>query len=372
MAIDFLIVGQGVAGSLLARSLLARGVTVRITDADRVNSASQVAPGIVNPLAGQRLKPAWCVDDALPHAVATYQAIEAETGNTGRFWHPTPIVRVILDDAQRAIFDKRFHEDSARPYIGEVLAPGALGPDIHDAHGSFVARCSGWLDAAALTRHLRQRFAEAGQFVPSTGHEPHADAVGAPLPIGGEAVGRVIFCDGWRGANGPWFGSLPWRPARGEMLDVTTERPFLPEPYRGCILNRSKWLLPLGDNRYRAGASYAWDDFEGGPTDEKREEILDGLRALVRASFKVSNHRVGVRPVIAGHRPVAGLHPLYPRLGIFNGLGSKGVLHAPWLADRLADHLLNGTDLPSDADVGRRKFSKSPRAGKSATSAPAT
>ncbi len=50
---DFLIVGQGLAGSLLAWELMQRGAKVLIVDNGMPN-ASQVAAGLINPITGMR------------------------------------------------------------------------------------------------------------------------------------------------------------------------------------------------------------------------------------------------------------------------------------------------------------------------------
>ena len=54
MQVDFLIVGQGLAGSLLAQELLRRGRTVHVVDDHWKSSASQVAAGLMTPLTGRR------------------------------------------------------------------------------------------------------------------------------------------------------------------------------------------------------------------------------------------------------------------------------------------------------------------------------
>ncbi|HBA65740.1 MAG TPA: FAD-dependent oxidoreductase, partial [Methylococcaceae bacterium] len=54
MDIDFLIVGQGLAGSLLAFELIQRNAQVMVVDDGREN-ASEVAAGLINPVTGIRL-----------------------------------------------------------------------------------------------------------------------------------------------------------------------------------------------------------------------------------------------------------------------------------------------------------------------------
>ncbi len=46
-----------------------------------------------------------------------------------------------------------------------------------------------------------------------------------------------------------------------------------------------------------------------------------------------------------------GLHPSYPQVGIFNGLGTKGCLLAPYFAAHMADFLTGKNKLMQEVDV---------------------
>ena len=52
---DFLIIGQGIAGTLLAEELLANQQSVFIIDKYHPNSSSNIATGIVNTITGRKL-----------------------------------------------------------------------------------------------------------------------------------------------------------------------------------------------------------------------------------------------------------------------------------------------------------------------------
>lgn len=352
MAVDFLIVGQGLAGNLLALELKDRGATILIVDPGDLHSASRVAPGIINPLAGKKLHPVWRVDDHLPCAVDTYSRIG--TLLEQKFFHPTPIIRVIKDSTQAGLLQERAAQPEAAQFIGETLGPGQIGPPVHDPFGSFIARGSGWLDTAQIIASLRQHWHRDGLISPTLLSPGKVQPDGDTIRWNGKAFGCCVFCEGWQAGTNEWFSWIPWTPARGEMLDLhTQDAPFMPPHLEGCILNRGQWLLPLGNGYYRAGASYAWDDFEAPPSREKEEEILQSIHSLVDVSFSVVGHKTGVRPAISDRFPVLGRHPDHPQIALLNGFGSKGVLVGPWLARQLADHLLNDTPLPHEVDAQR-------------------
>jgi glycine/D-amino acid oxidase-like deaminating enzyme len=84
-----------------------------------------------------------------------------------------------------------------------------------------------------------------------------------------------------------------------------------------------------------------------------RAGLERGLSALHHEPARVVAHQAAVRPIIRESRALIGLHPVREKLGFFNGLGSKGSLHAPFFARQLAAHLVDGAPLEPEADVRR-------------------
>ena len=75
-AYDFIIVGQGIAGSLIAHFLLQHNKKILVIDKFNPNSASNIAAGVVNPITGRRMVKSWLIDDVLPFAKSTYRLLE--------------------------------------------------------------------------------------------------------------------------------------------------------------------------------------------------------------------------------------------------------------------------------------------------------
>jgi glycine/D-amino acid oxidase-like deaminating enzyme len=68
---------------------------------------------------------------------------------------------------------------------------------------------------------------------------------------------------------------------------------------------------------------------------------------------EVTGHLAGVRPCTADNRPFLGTHPEEPRFHVFNGLGPRGTVWAPTLAEEMADYLATGKPLRPDCDLRR-------------------
>jgi glycine/D-amino acid oxidase-like deaminating enzyme len=113
------------------------------------------------------------------------------------------------------------------------------------------------------------------------------------------------------------------------------------------------FLLPLGNDIFRLGSTYDWDDLSDKPTESAKANLLSKLASFLNTKVEVIDHQAGVRPAIADRRPVAGLHPDYPQMAIFNGLGARGVMIAPWLGKQFLELLLHQKPLNEEIDLNR-------------------
>ena len=170
------------------------------------------------------------------------------------------------------------------------------------------------------------------------------DATGVRLPRLGLRAEGLIFCEGAEGRYNPFLPPLNFNPVKGEILTLR-----LPQMRELRPLHRGVWLAHLHGDRFLAGSTWDWDNLDETPTDAGRETILAGIRPLVTGPVEVVGHRAAVRPTLKSMRQVVGRLPDEPRLGVFNGLGSRGSLFAPWLAGMFAGHLTR--DEPLDPEV---------------------
>jgi len=52
-------------------------------------------------------------------------------------------------------------------------------------------------------------------------------------------------------------------------------------------------------------------------------------------------------------RPFVGLHPANPKVGILNGMGTKGCSLAPYFAKQLAEQLIFDKPISAEANINR-------------------
>ena len=336
-----LVVGQGLAGTLVSHAALQRGWDCHVMDSGQP-SASSVAAGMFNPMSFRRIIEVW---DARPHIdsmTATYRAFEADLGES--FLHFLPILKQI-PNAEYAEEWNRKALDS--PWIEPVRSDAEVLQRFPDAvpspgHGYGLVQGGGWLDLPRLIQAWRDRLMEEGRF--TAGQWSAAQAQKA----NDDGWDTIIDCRGCGAALDSTAGPLDIRANRGEILTVKPDGSggaSLPDTH---ILNFGKWTLPTKPGSWRLGASYEWNRIDLDPTPETRDFLMASLRRAApnTATRMTVRHDVGLRPVSKDRRPAVGPHPTISSLHVFNGLGTRGVLIGPRWSHLLCDSLVGKAQLP--------------------------
>ncbi len=346
--VDVLIIGQGLAGSLLAWELQRRGRSVVVVDDDHASSSSRAAAGLVNAIVGTRLVKTEDAELLVPAARALYRKLEAAFDR--RFFHERPMLRLFRTDQERARWEERRQDPEYRAWINESWPIGEPPAAVHAPLGGFVQHRTGFLDTNALLDTLRDHLDQQQNRIVARIDPAAVTPVGDEVQWQAITARCAIFCEGYRLRDNPWFDWLPMKPIKGEILTLHSRKP-LPR----AIINAGKWIVPFEDELFRLGATYDHDRLDTLPTHEAREQLLAALPALLQQppACEVVAHRVGIRPRSGDRRPLLGFHPHHAGLGVFNGFGSHGALLIPWYASRMADRIDGINTIPASADIRR-------------------
>lgn len=331
------IVGQGLAGSLVAWELLQHGIIPTVHDPYPAVSSSRIAPGVINPLIGKRkLQVSWNAETCLPVARATFADIE-RASSTQLLRH-IPLLRVFASAAASEQWNELKGSEAARWLSTEDVAPGVVD-GIHVPFGGVVSHDVSVVDYGVVIDVVRGLLERNGVVVAHRMDAvPDADV--------------VIWCEGWTMTRNPLWNWLAMEPVKGEVLDVVVDgRPGTMIIAGSCV------AVPMHHDVYRIGATYDWDDLTETPTEAVREQLQTLCEDLFRTPVTVIGHHAAVRPAARSKRPYVGRHPLHPQHVLFNGLGTKGGLVGPYYARQLVEHLLADTAI--DTDVNVRSFWRS-------------
>ncbi len=338
-----LIVGQGIAGTMLAYVLQRKGAQVTVADTNLPGKSSAVAAGIINPVTGKRFVKSWRLDDFFPVAQQMYQALETELGV--KIWEERPILRLLESAEETNNWSARCTLPEYEGYMSAAKDAGSwsglLKPGFHFGVINKAAR----VNFTNLLSAFRAKVQAAGQLL---NKEVKYDDTERLL----EEYDKVVYCEGYQAQNNPFFPALPWQLAKGESLLIRFEDPNAANVT--TTLKKTTLITPLGDGLFWTGGSFQWHYPDLEPSESEKDYILMGLKKLLSAPFEVVGHSAGVRPAVKDRRPFLGESEVLPNVYMFNGLGAKGALLAPYWAGHLAEHLWAGAPIDKEVWVGRK------------------
>jgi len=330
-AVDYLIVGQGLAGSVLAALLLERGKSFLVVDDGHRGTASRAAGGIINPITGKRLNRPALISELLREAFSTYPRIETLLG--APIFSPRNVLRLFVDETERRRWELKRQLQEYQGYV----SPGhpEVPSNLVQTYGGFEIRTAAQLDIRHLIKKLRCLLIERHLLY-------EAPLQYDQIRLSGEAVEWrdirarfLVFCEGYRMRENPYFNAIKLNPAKGEVLTLKA-----PEFRDSRIVQCGKWIFRSLAGEILAGTTYTWDRLDEAPTSEGEEQLRKGIGSFCKFDFEIEDHRAGVRAVTkADNRPIVGVHPKWPRLAILNGFGSKGALQVPFAARQLLENL---------------------------------
>jgi glycine/D-amino acid oxidase-like deaminating enzyme len=342
---DFIIVGQGIAGSVLALSLLKANYSVLVIDDPGLSSCSRVAAGIWNPVVFKRLTKSWLADDVVPELQAFYTDASKLLGV--KLIRERVIIKPFTEQQEKNLWIKKAQSDNR-----------FLDPDtyhhLHITEQDTLADYSNVLQAGNLEVKLflektREYLLQNGSYLIEAFDHKLLQRNAPAILYKNASAEHIIFCEGHLLSKNPDFAYIPLKPAKGEVLTIRCEAMLL----NNDILNKGIFILPLGDHTYKVGATYDWEDLSDTPTEAAKQTLIGKLKAVISVPFEVVAHEAGVRPAVIDRRPVVGTHPVYDNHHLFNGFGTKAVMLAPYFAKAFVASFRDGKPLDPEVDPNR-------------------
>lgn len=346
--LDYIIVGQGLAGSAIALQLLKRGKKILIIDELSQNTSSRIAAGLFNPVTGKNASKTWMADALFPYLHQFYTDAEHVTG--GKFFNPMPLYRPFASALEQNEWMAKSADDHLKSYIEAVHVKPQFDGIVKDQFGGLLLKQCGYLNTLQYLKSVRTYLGSVARVVEERFMEELLEINGQHIAYRQWKARKIIFCLGERSTTSMWFKDLPIRPLKGETLTIKTDWK------KDVILNRGVYMVPgMVSGEFRVGATYNLDDLTPEITAEAREELEKKLNELACFPYEVEGQTWGLRPTTRDRRPILGSHPKYDRIVIFNGLGTKGVSLAPYFSEVLVRWLENSEVLNKEVSITRYK-----------------
>jgi glycine/D-amino acid oxidase-like deaminating enzyme len=344
--VDYLIVGQGIAGTLLAYFLLEQHQKILIIDDNKPFPATQVAAGIINPITGRRYVKSWRVEELIPFATTTYRQIEQKLGID--IYHPYPVLRALFSPKEENDWLKRSIESGYEKYILEEAVLEHYANYTKPAFTYGELRHTAQVQIGKMATAFRAIWTKQNLILTEAFNYQEVKIETTGVNYKNINAKKIIFCEGYAGKFNPFFSYLPFRGVKGEALLVRiTDADF------SKILKHRVFIVPMGKNTYWIGSTDDQNFEDELPTLNNRQKLETNLQEILTIPFEVLSHQAAVRPTVKDRRPFLGLHPNYAQLGIFNGLGTKGASLGPFFANQMANFLLRGEEIDDAVNIHR-------------------
>ncbi|WNJ21385.1 FAD-binding oxidoreductase [Pontibacter sp. G13] len=347
---QIVIIGGGLAGSFMAARLCHQGHEVTLIDDRTPTSASRVAAGLYNVITGRFGAKTWMAETLLSEIESFYQIPEFQSLKA--HVHPMPIYRPFreiqhynkwLGKAEDPAFSKlvAFHEQPILP------------DQIDNPHGGIVILPCGWIDSRALVESMQELLVRdyGLNLVETAISYDQIDLAQKQISLGGiqERFDEIVFCEGPRLNDNPFFPQVEVIPNKGEILRI--EAPDLELPF---VLSKKVYVISHDDHTFIVGSNYENHPPHTDPTEAAKEEISSHLQKAIRVPFRVVDQWAGIRPTTKNRRPIIGTHGQYPYAHILGGFGTKGMLLSAHFSRVLAERISGqATPIPNEASLLR-------------------
>ena len=341
---DYLIVGLGLAGVAFCEQLQKSNRSFVVFE-DSSQQSSKVAAGLYNPTVLKRFTVAWRGPELMMKSIPMYRELEKKLQ--------------IQIDSQRSIWRKLNNVSDQNNCLVASDQPGlesfleseiaeSSNASVHAPFGFGVVNQTGTIDTRQLVAAYASDLKNKGLLRETS--FVYEDIVEEETSLMYQSIRckHIVFCEGYGVKKNPFFNYLPLKGNKGELLVLKA-----PNLNLDVILKAGVFVIPLGEDCYKVGATYNPMNKDSIPSREAKDDLLNKLLKLIKTDFKVVSHVAGVRPTVVDRKPLVGRHPKHKNLYILNGLGSRGVLIAPFAAQSLFENIENKKALAAEIDIQR-------------------
>ncbi len=342
--VDYIIVGSGLAGILFTEVLIRSNKSFIVID-DASQQSSIVAGGLYNPVILKRFSEVWRAKEQLDLALPIYENLE-------------DLLQIKLDYKipVRRLFNSVEEQNnwfiaSDKPTLSEFLSTKIVSNDnqfIKADFGFGEVQQTGRIDTNAMINAFKEYLINKEQFLNESFEYDALKEDANHIQYKNLEASNIIFAEGFGLKQNPFFNHLPLNGTKGELL--TIHAPDLKIDY---VLKSSVFLIPQGDDLYTVGATYEWVDKTNNTTQKGKDELLKKLKTFLKCEFEVVDQVAGIRPTVIDRRPLVGQHPKHKRMYVLNGLGTRGVMISPYVAQKLFDFIEHNVELDDEINITR-------------------
>ncbi|MCA0132968.1 NAD(P)/FAD-dependent oxidoreductase [Winogradskyella alexanderae] len=342
--VEYIVVGCGLASIAFCEKLRANNHSFIIYD-DRSQQSSLVAAGLYNPVILKRFTEVWKAKEQLEIALPTYEKIEKDLQI--KIDHKLKIYRRFASIEEQNIWFSATDKIALEPYLSTTIIKNS-NQNVDAPYGYGEVLHAGRLDTETLITNYKSFMKVSNNLVEEPFEYQNLKISKNSVTYKNVVAKNIVFAEGFGVKKNPFFKSIPLNGTKGEV--ITIKAPKLRIEY---AIKSSVFVIPIGNNNYTVGSTYNWSDKTNLPTDEGRAELVKKLKTFLKCDFKIVEHVAGIRPTTKDRRPLVGEHAKNKNLFVLNGLGTRGVMIAPYVANALYNYIENKIPLNKEISINR-------------------
>lgn len=344
---DFLIVGGNLAGIAFAETAISNGRSVQIIS-DKSQNSSLAAAGVYNPVVLKRMKPTQDAWEHIAYMAPFYEALEYKLDV--KIDYKVPLYRKFASVEEQNMWFEAIDNPKLTPFLYPEVVHEKF-EDVPSPFGFGKVLHTGYIDTNTLITAYWEYARQNAFLLEETFDYNSLEIFDSHISYKGIAANHIVFAEGFGIKNNPYFSYLPLNGTKGELLLIKAPQLKLPVGIKAGL-----FVLPVGNDLYKVGATYEWEDKTSVPTEAARKELIEKLAEIITCPYEIIDHYAGVRPTVKDRKPLIGTHYLYNNVHLLNGLGTRGVMLAPFMAKELFDAIENDIPIKKENNLNRFPF----------------
>lgn len=343
-SVDYIVVGLGLASIAFCEQLKQHNKTFYVFD-DASQQASKVAAGLYNPVILKRFTAVWKAEKQLQMLELFYANLERKLGV--KLNQKLKIFRRFASIEEQNLWFSAADKKVLETFLSTQLIKN-INNYIDAPFGFGEVKQCGWVDTITLIENYKDLLKIENNFTNTTFHYNELEHSANGIKYKTINAKYIVFAEGFGVKKNPFFKTLPLNPAKGEVLTI-----YAPDLKIDFVIKASVFVIPIGNDLYTVGSTYNWEDKTNTPTEDAKSELVTKLKTLITCNFDIIKHVAGVRPTTKDRRPLVGGHSTLKSTYVLNGLGTRGVMIAPYVAEQLFRHIEYKEALNPELDINR-------------------
>ena len=327
---EYLIIGQGIAGTILSYRFSKLGIKFQVIDDPQCSRSSRIAAGLANPVVLKRQKWVQGAELFTQNLPSFYQEMEIELQST--FFHPMPLYHLFQSNGEINDWQNNASKVNLEAYLGAIEKQPIK--KVNTPFGYGKVENIFWVDTDEMIRAWREILKCRGLLI-----EDRFKADDYPEQEHIYSNGHCLT------EQFPAFQNI-FTKTKGQVMVIESDDI---DPHFG--LHSSVFTLPLGNNLFKVGATYEHQNLNDEITPAGLLRLKSDFEKFFSGQYRVAEQLAGVRPNVKDRKPLMGR--INDQSLCFNGLGSRGILMAPYLSQHFINYLIYNNEIEPTWDIKR-------------------